>query len=69
MIGVIFRAYCDGCADARAGRDRRADTPRGLREESYSLGYRDELRRMREHQRLAQYQLDLVPSGTVPEGP
>jgi hypothetical protein len=63
VIGLIVEAYCLGRADAKAGRRVRANH-RGPRawdrtHAIYRLGYRDEVRRMREERRLAQFELDL----------
>jgi len=60
VIGRIIAAYCEGCRDARRDTKRRrirgdSDTSRRI----YLLGYYDELARMRESGRLAQYELEL----------
>ena len=63
LIGRIFALYCEGRADALAGR-RRPALAHAQDFRYYVLGHSDETERMAAEKRLAQLELDLTVSET-----
>ena len=58
LIGRIFALYCEGRADALAGR-RRPAFAHAQDFRYYALGHDDETARMAAERRLAQFELEL----------